>query len=60
MCGASEKITGHGGRLDGSGPPHAVGCNYMCMLISLLLDGEILNVCYIILLTMYLTHCVWS
>ena len=32
-----------------------------CILVSLVLDSEVLNVCYIILLlTMYLTHCVWG
>ena len=31
-----------------------------CMLILLVLDGEILHACYIILLTMYLAYYVWG
>ena len=31
-----------------------------CMLILLVLDGEIWHACYIILLTMYLAYCMWG
>ena len=40
--------------------PHTWLVIIECMLILLVLDGEISHVCYVILLTMYLAYYVWG
>ena len=40
--------------------PHTWLVIIECMLILLVLDGEISHACYIILLTMYLAYYVWG